>query len=325
MPNSLPNFKGIPLPIGIIFSDVFQNVSNQVLEIDQTLVPPGHLWSRLLANRVLIGDAYTDRGYITQVLIRQGLIAMAAYTPVFPPNFFYLQSYESNTWFVINAVEVDLSTEYPEETEEIAWDATDVTGPPAGSVINFDIIVNFGNWFILQLDSEDAVGMQIDTRTGTPTDFIETGSPTFLYQKRLIQNFPFLTIPLGVPNTQKLIFQAEDGNPYLLRINDAGQLFWTRYIGVTSSSLFESTGVFWSVTTPILNSITTNKSFNFTDSSGDLVDGSFSGTYAGPYSGNIQFQFRDTDVADLEPGTFSISSTNGPWSVNGTLTISSDA
>src|ERR1700746_1342275 len=149
----MSNFSGINLPLSIIYSDVYSNVSGQVLEIDKALIPPGHLWSRLFAPRVLIGDDYSRRGYITQKLIDLGYIAKAVYSPIIPQGFLFLESYESAAWFQVDAVEID-SPGPDALADDVSFATTNVLGPPGNSIVNFDITVPYGNWFILELNTD---------------------------------------------------------------------------------------------------------------------------------------------------------------------------
>ena len=128
----MSDFSEINLPLNIIYSDVYSNVSSQVLEIDKALIPPGHLWSRLFATRVLIGDDYTFRGYITQKLIDLGYIAKAVYSPIIPQGYLFLQSYESATWFQVDAVEIDPPGPFY-YADDASFQCTDVAAPPDGS------------------------------------------------------------------------------------------------------------------------------------------------------------------------------------------------
>lgn len=316
----MSNFSEVNLPLSIIYSDVYSNVSGQVLEIDKTLIPPGHLWSRLFATRVLIGDDYSLRGYITQKLIDLGYIAKAVYSPIIPLGFFFLQSAESKTWFQVDAVEIDAPGPVA-FADDSSFETTVIDAPPDGSIINFDVTVPYGNWFILELSADFGLGMQIDVRGD------ETGDPTFLYEKRDKLRYPEITVPLAVPNSQELIFTTEDGASYLLRVNDAGQLFWIRAAGVTLLSLFAPDGIFWLSVEPVLTGATQDRrSGDWRLQGGLYAKASFTGTFAGTngFTGNLSFQWRTEDVAELTPGVYSIpnrSSGNGHWSASGTLTV----
>src|ERR1700747_2401241 len=195
----MSDFSELNFPLSIIYSDVYSNVSGQVLEIDKELIPPGHLWSRLFAERVLIGDDYSRRGYITQKLIDLGYIAKAVYSPIIPQGFLFLQSYESPAWFQVDAVEVD-SPGPVALADDVSFQTMDVLGPPVDSIVNFDITVPYGNWFILELNTNFCLGMQSDIR-GDPI-----GDPTFLYEKRDKLRYPAITVPLAIPNNQQLLF-----------------------------------------------------------------------------------------------------------------------
>jgi hypothetical protein len=315
----MSDFSEANLPLSVIYSDVYSNVSGQVLEIDKELIPPGHLWSRLFATRVLIGDDYNQRGYITQKLIDLGYIAKAVYSPIIPHGFFFLQSYESPAWFEVDAVEVDETGPY-DRVDDASFESTLVTAPPEGSTINFDITVPYGLWFILELSVAFALGMQIDVQG----DII--GDPTFLYQKRDKLNYPALTVPLAVPNNQQLLFITEDGTAYQLRINDAGQLFWLCAAEVTILSLFAPEGLFWLSLEPVLAQIPNQQTVSTKLAGNPYIKALFKGTYTGVNgnSGTLSFGWRTEDIAEITPGTYSIpnsTSGDGNWSVSGTLTV----
>jgi hypothetical protein len=316
----MSGFSEANLPLSIIYSDVYSNVSGQVLEIDKELVPPGHLWSRLFATRVLIGDDYDRRGYITQKLIDLGYIAKAVYSPIIPQGYLFLQSEDSETWFAVDAVEIDPSGPY-DRADDCSFQTTVIDSPPEGSIVNFNIAVPYGNWFILELSTDFALGMTVDTRLDATND------PTFLYEKRSKLRYPQITVPLAIPNNQELIFTTEDGASYLLRVNDEGQLFWIRAAGVTFLSLFAPDGLFWLSMEPVLNVIPDASAADGVLQGGLPVKASFAGSYSGVNgnSGHLSFQWRSEDIAELTPGTYPIpenSSGSGDWSVNGTLTVS---
>jgi hypothetical protein len=316
----MSGFLETNLPLSIIYSDVYSNVSGQVLEIDKQLIPPGHLWSRLFATRVLIGDDYTLRGYITQKLIDLGYIAKAVYSPIIPAGFLFLQSYESATWFAVDAVEINPPGPY-DRADDASFQTTAIETPPDGSIINFDITVPYGNWFILELGTDFALGMQIDDREDA------LGDPTFLYEKRSKLRYPQITVPLAIPNTQQLHFTTEDNSTYLLAVNDAGQLFWIRGADVTVASLFAPDGLFWSVIEPVLTGAQQDgRSASGILRGGLYVKASFSGIYTGLnlFHGNLAFQWRTEDIAELVPGTYAIPnhpSGSGQWFASGTLTV----
>jgi hypothetical protein len=321
MPGSV-DFTDELIPLTLLYTNVYQNVSNQVLEIDKSLVPPGHLWSRLFATRYLTGEDYTDRGYITQKLIDLGYIAKSVYSPVIPPAYLFLQSYESETWFQIDAIEVDPENSDPATQEEAAFSATVVATPPNGSVINFNVEIPAGTWFILGLDTISAVGMQLDT-VDNP------GDVSSLYVKRHIQQFPALAVPIAFPNTVDLIFDDQDNNQYVLQISDSGELFWTLYGNRTPATLFAPEGLFWKAVEPVLNeSPAPGALVASVLNPPDLAQASYTGGYQGggsghPSSGTLSFQWRPEDVADCSAGTFAIQSTSGSglWSTSGTLTV----
>jgi hypothetical protein len=315
----MSNFSEANLPLSIIYSDVYSNVSGQVLEIDKALIPPGHLWSRLFATRVLIGDDYEQRGYITQKLIDLGYIAKAIYSPIIPQGFLFLQSSDSQTWFGVDAVEIDPPGPY-DLADDTSFQTTEIAAPPDGSVVNFNVSVPYGNWFILELSTDFALGMQIDDREDAE------GDPTFYYEKRNKLNYPEITVPLAIPNSQELIFTTEDNSSYLLRVNDDGQLFWIRAAGVTLASLFDPTGLFWLSMEPVLNVIDDRQSADGQLLGGLVSKAFFNGTYSGVNgnSGNLSFQWRTEDIAELTPGSYSVPANNsgsGDWSVSGTLTV----
>lgn len=326
MPTPFVDFSGDNLPLNLIYSEVYSNVSGQVLEIDKSLVPAGHLWSRLFYTRVLIGDDYTNRGYITQVLIRQGLIAKAIYSPIIPQGYLFLQSYESDTWFEVDALEVDPDDTQPDTREDVSFISTEVTGPPAGTVINFNVEIPSSYWFILGLDDTYTVGMQLDT-VNNPGDI------SFLYKKRLVQQNPSLPIPISIPNTSNLIFDDQDNNQFALKIDDDGQLFFTPYFGITPYILLNQNtngddSLFWQVVEPVLNEIPNRENVVVTLDS-DILQASYSGSYrelsGSGYSGTVSFQWRLPDVADCIAGTFTGAygtSADGLWSTSGTLSIS---
>jgi hypothetical protein len=315
----MSNFSDINLPLSIIYSDVYSNVSGQVLEIDKALVPPGHLWSRLFATRVLIGDDYTFRGYITQKLIDLGYIAKAVYSPIIPQGYLFLQSSDSETWFGVEAVEIDPAGPY-DRADDCSFAATEIDAPPEGSIVNFNITVPFGNWFILELSTDFCLGMQIDVAGDT------IGDPTFLYEKRNKLRYPEITVPLAIPNNQELIFTTEDGSSYLLRVNDEGQLFWIAAAGVTIASLFNPAGIFWLSMEPVLDEIADRSAADSVLQGGLPVKAFFTGTYNGVNgnSGNLSFQWRTEDIAELTPGVYPIPANNSGsenWSTSGTLTV----
>ena len=316
----MSGFSEVDLPLSIIYSDVYSNVSGQVLEIDKTLIPPGHLWSRLFATRVLIGDDYNQRGYITQKLIDLGYIAKAVYSPIIPLGFLFLQSSDSDAWFGVDAVEVDPAGPY-DRADDASFQTTAIDSPPEGSIVNFNISVPYGNWFILELTVDFALGMQIDDRGD------EEGDPTFYYEKRNVLRYPYITVPLAVPNSQELIFTTENGLAYLLRVNDAGQLFWIAAAGVTIASLFDPVGLFWLSMEPVLGTVADRSSVDGVLQGGLYVKASFAGTYTGTNgtSGNCSFQWRAEDIAELTPGVYPVpasGSGSGDLSVSGTLTVS---
>jgi hypothetical protein len=317
----MSDFSEINLPLNIIYSDVYSNVSGQVLEIDKELIPPGHLWSRLFADRVLIGDDYSRRGYITQKLIDLGYIAKAVYSPIIPQSYLFLQSYESPAWFEIDAVEVDAPGPY-DLADDASFASTLIDSPPADSTINFDITVPYGNWFILELSTNFCLGMQIDDRGD------QAGDPTFYYEKRNKLHYPAVIVPLSIPNNQQLLFVTEDNTIYQLRVNDAGQLFWLRTVaGVTPFSLFDPNGLFWQSIEPVLTGMAVN--YQSVDAYLDpsiYVKALFEGSYAGTngLSGALSFRWRAEDVAGITPGSYPIpenTSARGNWSVTGTLTV----
>jgi hypothetical protein len=162
--------------------------------------------------------------------------------------------------------------------------------------------------------------MQIDVRGDA------LGDPTFLYEKRSKLRYPAITVPLAIPNSQELIFTTEDGSEYLLRVNDAGQLFWIRGAEVTVSSLFDTEGLFWLSMEPVFGAIPDRSSADSILQGGLYVKASFTGTYTGTsgLSGNVAFQWRTEDIAELTPGTYPVPSNDsarGNWSVSGTLTV----
>lgn len=214
----MSDFTEANLPLSVIYSASWENISNQVLEVEKALVPPGHVWNQLLSQRYLIGDDFTARGYTTQKLIDLGYIGQSWYTPIIPPAYLHLQSYESTQWFEIDAIEVNLNINNPDQTDEVAFASTAVPRAPAGSIINFDIVVPAAIWFILGLDTNNSVGLQIYTATS---------DATFLYEKRPNGNFPSITVPLSVPNSQHIVFLDSSNNFYALNVNDTGQLLWT--------------------------------------------------------------------------------------------------
>ena len=301
------------LPLTVLYSTVYQNISKQILEIEKALVPPGHLWSQFPAERYLIGDDYTMRGYSTQKLIDLGYIAKRSYSPIIPQGFLFLQSYQSTTWFQVDAVEVDVPSELAATREEVTFLVTDVTGPPEGSIINFNIQLPAGVWFVLSLDVELAVGMALDTNDDVTT---------FLYEKRDKLNWPVLSSPLAIPNTVSLIFDDDDGRSYRLLINDQGQLFWTLNTGTTPIILFTGNSLFWLTVTPILVEVPDLSNLNFKLGEPEMIRATFSGTYSGPTSGTLEYQWRATDLGSLDPGSYPIHSTSGSWTVSGTLTVS---
>lgn len=323
------NFTDEPIPLTLIYDNVYQNVSGQVLEIDKYLVPPGHLWSRLLATRYLIGDDYDHRGYITQKLIDLRYIAKTVYTPVIPPAFLFMQSTESGLWFQVDAVEVDPTVGSvegdPDTQEDVSFATTVVAAPPDGSVINFDVEVPAGAWFILGLNSLTCVGMQLDT-VDNPDNV------SMLFAKRRIQQFPSLTVPIAFPNSTNLIFDDQDNNQYALRVTDAGELFWTPFGDRNPTTLFAPESLFWESVEPVLNIIPNHQglvsALNPPDDA--AVQASYAGTYLGlagsgsGYRGTVTFEWRLEDVADCPAGTFAIQSTgglSGAWSTSGTLTV----
>jgi len=315
----MSGFSEANLPLSIIYSDVYSNVSGQVLEIDKALIPPGHLWSRLFATRVLIGDDYNRRGYITQKLIDLGYIAKAVYSPIIPLGFLFLQSSDSETWFAVDAVEIDPPGPY-DLADDCSFATTEIDSPPEGSIVNFNIRVPYGNWFILELSTDFCLGMKIYDRGDAE------GDPSFYYEKRNKLHYPAITVPLAVPNSQELIFTTESGLDYLLRVNDEGQLFWILAAGVTVSSLFEPDSLFWLSMEPVLNGIDDRKAVDGILQGGLYVKASFSGTYSGVSgnSGNLSFQWRREDIAELTPGSYPVPGSNSrsaDWSVNGTLTV----
>lgn len=316
----MSDFSEINLPLNVIYSDVYSNVSGQVLEIDKALIPPGHLWSRLFATRVLIGDDYSMRGYITQKLIDLGYIAKAVYSPIIPQGFLFLQSYESPAWFEVDAVEVDAPGPVA-YADDASFASTLVETPPPDSTINFDITVPFGNWFILELDADFCLGMQIDDWGDEAKD------PTFLFEKRDKLRYPAVTVPLSIPNNQQLLFVTEDDTVYQLRINDAGQLFWLRTAEVTPFSLFAADGLFWQTIEPILTGMALNhQSVDVYLDPSIYVKALFAGSYAGTngLSGALSFRWRAEDVAGITPGSYPVpqsTSARGNWSVTGTLTV----
>jgi hypothetical protein len=316
----MSGFSEIDLPLSIIYSDVYSNVSGQVLEIDKALIPPGHLWSRLFATRVLIGDDYDRRGYITQKLIDLGYIAKAVYSPIIPLGYLFLQSSDSETWFAVDAVEIDPPGPY-DLADDCSFQTTEIDAPPEGSIVNFNIAVPYGNWFILELSTDNALGMQIYDRGDAE------GDPTFYYEKRSKLRYPEITVPLAIPNGQELIFTTEAGASYLLRVNDEGQLYWIRAAEVTLLSLFAADSLFWLSMEPVLDLIPDQQSADAM-LQGNLVSKAFfNGTYSGVNgnSGNLSFQWRREDIAELTPGSYAIpTSTSGStnWSISGTLTVS---
>ncbi len=332
------DFTGADLPLTLIYSEVYSNVSGQVLEIDKSLVQPGHLWSRLFSTRFLIGADYTDRGFITQKLIDLGYIAKAVYSPVIPLGFFYMQSYESETWFQVDAIEVDTSPDhFAVKQDDASFQTTKVTGPSEDSIINFNIIVPAGVWFILGLaNGVSCVGMQLDS-VDQPDDI------SFLYVKRNIQQFPLLPEPMAVPNSVSLIFYDQNNNRYSLQVDDSGQLFFTPYFGFTPFSLLNSVllppngdpnlpasvpsdCLFWDVVEPLLEQIPDERHVRILLNSPDPVQASYSGVYTGPsgYAGTVSFEWRLEDVADSIAGTFPGygTSPDGLWTTSGSLTIS---
>ena len=315
----MPDFSNDNLPLSIIYSDVYSNVSGQVLEIDKALIPPGHLWSRLFATRVLIGDDYNRRGYITQKLIDLGYIAKAVYSPIIPLGYLFLQSSDSETWFAVDAVEIDPPGPY-DLADDCSFQTTEIDAPPDGSIVNFNISVPYGNWFILELSEDYCLGMQIDDREDAE------GDPTFYYEKRNKLNYPEITVPLAIPNSQELIFTTESGLSYLLRVNDNGQLLWILAAGVTVSSLFEADSLFWLSMEPALNVIPDRSAAGAVLQDGLYIKASFTGLYSGVNGnfGSLSFQWRREDIAELTPGSYPIpasASGSGDWSVSGTLTV----
>jgi hypothetical protein len=312
------NFVDELIPLTLLYTNVYQNVSNQVLEIDKALIPPGHLWSRLFATRYLTGSDYDDRGYITQKLIDLGYIAKSVYSPVIPPAFLFMQSSESELWFQVDAIEVDPLNSDVATQEDASFAATVVEGPPDGSEINFNVEVSAGTWFILGLDTLSCVGMQLDT-VDNP------GDVSSLYAKRRIQQFPSLEVPIAFPNTINLIFDDQDNNQYVLRITDGGELFWTPYGNRTPVTLFAPESLFWKVTEPVLNEIPTSQEVVSILNPPDLATATYAGTYRGGsgsgYSGTISFEWRAEDVAECPAGIFPVSGTSGLWTTEGTLTV----
>jgi hypothetical protein len=318
------NFTDEPIPLTLIYDNVYQNVSGQVLEIDKYLIPPGHLWSRLFATRYLIGDDYDHRGYITQKLIDLGYIAKTVYTPIIPPAYLFMQSCESAaTWFRVDAVEVDPTSSDPDTQEDVSYATTVVAAPPDGSVINFDVEVPAGAWFILGLNTLTCVGMQLDT-VDNPDNV------SMLYAKRRVQQFPSLEVPIAFPTGTNLIFDDQDNNQYVLRVNDAGELFWTPYVNRTPQTLFAPESLFWRSVEPVLEMIPDGQGLVSILNPPDTSQASYAGLYLGlagsgsGYAGTVTFEWRLEDVGDCPAGTFPIESRggeSGAWSTSGELTV----
>jgi len=307
------------LPLTVIYSDVWQNVSSQVLEIDKsTTIPIGHVWSEMLANRYLIGDDYTNRGYVTQVLIRQGYIAHSVYVPIIPQGYFFMQSYESDTWFEVDAVEVDVDDNNPITRECVSYKSTEVTSPPVGSIINFNISVPAGICLLLELNSTVCVDMYLDFNTSGDTGEIVNISS--LYRKNTVPaNLPSITTPLAIPNTQNLTFDDGDGNLYTFQINDAGQFFWTLY---TPSFAVIFWGLFWLTIEPIFVNYP-NNAISYSLGNQFWVKATFTGTYSDTNgnSGTLSYEWNREEMGSINPGTFPVSGTKGIWTINGTMTI----
>jgi hypothetical protein len=321
-------FSERDLPLSVIYDTLYQNVSHQVLEIDKEIVPPGHLWSRMHADAYLVGDDYDERGYITQVLIRQGYIAKRVYTPIIPAGYLYLQSYESQQWFQIFAVEVDVDETKIDTRGDTSFESNPIAYPPPNSIIDFDVSLPYGVWFTLDLlyqitraQTGYALGCTVQTKSGV----VDAGDPAFYFEKKDRLHFPPINVPLSIPNTQELRFIAESGITYLLRINDEGQLFWTLYTGLYADGLFEPDELFWKATEPVLEMIDDGYSVHHVLEGGLHIQAVFVGTFKGlnGHQGPIKFEYRREDVAEIEPGFYPITSTspNGTFSVTGTLTV----
>lgn len=204
-------FTDNPPPISVIYSLMWVNVSNQVLELSTQLFP-GEVWSQLFAERYLSQQEYTNRSYVVQNFINLGYISKARYAPVIGVGQFFMQS-SGGLWFEVDAAEFDQSP--TDNTEnDVTYVTTLVSGPPAGSVINFDIQIDSGTPLILQLDNHFCVGLYIEARL--------LPSPYMIFEKRDLLNYPILTNPLSIPYTQNLIFLDVNNVAYRYVVDDSG-------------------------------------------------------------------------------------------------------
>jgi hypothetical protein len=307
------------LPLTVIYSDVYQNVSSQVLEIDKSVsIPPSHVWSEMLANRYLIGDDYTNRGYVTQKLIDLGYIAFAVYVPLIPQGYFFLQSYESDIWFEVDAVEVDVDDNNPLTRECVSYKSTEVVVPPPNSIINFNISIPAGIPLLLELNGTVCVDMYLDFNTSGPTNEIINISS--LYRKNVVpSNLPAITTALSIPNTQNLYFDDGDSNFYTFQINDQGQFFWTLY---TPSFAIIFWGLFWLTLEPILVKYS-NNAISYSLGNQFWVKAFFTGTYAdnSGNSGTLYYEWNREEIGSTNPGTFPVNGSKGIWTITGTMTV----
>src|SRR6478736_6478546 len=87
-----------------LYSEGYLNVSGQQLEIENSVVPSGHKWSRLRAHGSLNQAQNEGVGAITQSLIDYGYLKKTADTPMFNLNGLYMESVDSE-WFRVYVLE----------------------------------------------------------------------------------------------------------------------------------------------------------------------------------------------------------------------------
>jgi hypothetical protein len=156
------------------------------------------------------------------------------------------------------------------------------------------------------------------------------GEVAMLYAKRRVQQFPSLEVPIAFPTGTNLIFDDQDNNQYVLRVNDAGELFWTRYVNRTPQTLFAPESLFWRSVEPVLEMIPNGQGLVSILNPPDTSQASYAGLYLGlagsgsGYAGTVTFEWRLEDVGDCPAGTFPIESRggeSGAWSTSGELTV----